>query len=51
MNKLQMINKNFSPYSITIPNDMIPNNLEDIKSNILNDIIRMAKENGVKLKI
>lgn len=48
--KQKMIKKNISAEYITIPNDILPNNSEDIKSGILNSIIRLAKENGVRLK-
>lgn len=45
-----MITKTFNSDYITIPNDMLPKNSEDINIGVLNGIIRIAKENGVKLK-
>lgn len=46
----QMITKTFNSDCMTIPDDILPNNSEEIKIGVLNGIIRIAKENGVKLK-
>lgn len=35
---------------ISVPNDMLPNNSEELKVEILNNIIITAKENGIKEK-
>ena len=41
------LNKSFNDGSFTVPNDMLPNNQEELRIELLNNVIINARENGV----
>lgn len=48
--ELAPLHKTMGPFDFTHPNDQLPKDTEDLKREMLQDIIDNAKENGVKIK-
>ena len=42
--------KEFAKNFISFPNDMLPEDEDAMKNDLLNQILRVAKENGIKKK-